>query len=94
MGTARSQALTAADFIGESEEERQSPPEWLEKEMIRRHQRRYSLGLVDSVMESLQNHSDPARSLRKEKVTRLFSSLQLISVYSVMKKLFTLSVSD
>lgn len=87
VGTARSQALTAADFIGESEEERQSPPEWLEKEMIRRHQRRYSLGLVDSVMESLQNHSDPARSLRKEKIEQEVTLEQLHKLKKAFEEL-------
>ncbi|XP_072269461.1 cilia- and flagella-associated protein 337-like [Pyxicephalus adspersus] len=87
VGTARSQALTPTDFTGESEEERQSPPEWLEKEIIRRHQRRYSLGLVDSVLESLQNQSDPARSLRKEKIEQEVTLEQLQKLKKAFEEL-------
>ncbi|KAM9320761.1 cilia- and flagella-associated protein 337-like [Gastrophryne carolinensis] len=77
VGAARSQTLSITNFSGESEQDRESPPEWLEREMIRRHQRRYSLGLVDNGMETLKNHSDPARSLRKEKIEQQVTLEQL-----------------
>ncbi|XP_075053776.1 cilia- and flagella-associated protein 337-like [Mixophyes fleayi] len=77
VGASRIQTLSSADCIGESKEQSQSPPEWLEKEILKRQQRRYSLGLVDNVLESLQNYSDPARSLRKEKIERQVTLDQL-----------------
>ncbi|XP_068123133.1 cilia- and flagella-associated protein 337-like [Hyperolius riggenbachi] len=87
VGIARVQAPSATDITGDSEEEDQSPPEWLEKEMIRRHQRRYSLGLVDNVLESLQNFSDPARSLRREKIEQEVTLEQLHKLKKAFEEL-------
>ncbi|XP_056417833.1 WD repeat-containing protein on Y chromosome-like isoform X1 [Hyla sarda] len=75
------------DYVEETKEQIQTPPEWLEKEMIRRQQRRYSLGLVDNVLESLQNFSDPARSLRKEKLEHQVTLEQLHKLKKAFEEL-------
>eukprot|EP00079_Xenopus_tropicalis_P014991 XP_004912094.2 PREDICTED: WD repeat-containing protein 64-like [Xenopus tropicalis] len=64
-------------------------PDWLEKELIRRKQRRHSLGLVENVTEkeSLQNQSDPARNLRKEKMERQVTLEQLKKLKDAFKEL-------
>ncbi|KAM8975945.1 cilia- and flagella-associated protein 337-like [Pelodytes ibericus] len=77
----RVQILTSTCYKEESEDEEDPcPPEWLEKELIRRQQRRHSLGLVENLTEkeSLQYHySDPARNLRKEKTEQQLTLEQL-----------------
>ncbi|XP_075190056.1 cilia- and flagella-associated protein 337-like [Anomaloglossus baeobatrachus] len=85
--TSRVQAMSPFDYSGEPREQIQTPPEWLEKEIIRRQQRRYSLGLVDNVMESLQNVSDPARSLRKEKFEQQVTLEQLHKLKKAFEEL-------
>ncbi|XP_073518596.1 cilia- and flagella-associated protein 337-like isoform X2 [Phyllobates terribilis] len=75
------------DYAGEPREQNQTPPEWLEKEVIRRQQRRYSLGLVDKSLESLQNFSDPARSLRKEKFEQQVTLEQLHKLKKAFEEL-------
>ncbi|KAM4702080.1 cilia- and flagella-associated protein 337-like [Discoglossus pictus] len=75
LAVSRIPSVTATYLLGPSEEQIRNPPEWLERELIKRRQRRHSLGLVENVTEkeNLQNQSDPARNLRggkfEQKVT-------------------------
>ncbi|KAM4796091.1 cilia- and flagella-associated protein 337-like [Rhinophrynus dorsalis] len=89
VGAHRTQVAPPTCFVDGLEEEIQSPPEWLEKEMIKRQQRRHSLGLVENVTEkeSLQNHADPSRGLRTEKIEREVTLEQLQKMKKVFEEL-------
>ncbi|XP_063807759.1 WD repeat-containing protein on Y chromosome-like isoform X2 [Pseudophryne corroboree] len=87
VGAPRIQTLPSTDCTEESNEQNQSPPEWMEKEMIIGQQRRHSLALVDNVLESLQNYSDPVRSLRKEKLEGRLTLEQLVKLKKAFKDL-------
>uniref|UniRef100_A0A8C5QCJ1 EF-hand domain-containing protein n=1 Tax=Leptobrachium leishanense TaxID=445787 RepID=A0A8C5QCJ1_9ANUR len=88
VGAPRVQVLSST-FNVDSEEEDQNLPEWLERELIRRQQRRYSLGLVENVnkTENLQIHSDPARNLRKEKIEQQVTLEQLRKLKKTFEEL-------
>ncbi|XP_073439273.1 cilia- and flagella-associated protein 337-like [Dendrobates tinctorius] len=83
----RGQTLSPYDYAEEPREQIQTTPEWLEKEVIRRQQRRYSLGLVDNALESLQNFSDPAKSLRKVKFEQQVTLDQLHKLKKAFEEL-------
>nr|XP_033806006.1 WD repeat-containing protein on Y chromosome-like [Geotrypetes seraphini] len=70
---------TASTFCSVEEvEEDSAPPEWLERELMRR-QRRHSIGLMNNVDQNaiIQNQADPARSLSKEKIEEQMTLEQL-----------------
>ncbi|XP_063285525.1 WD repeat-containing protein 49-like [Pelobates fuscus] len=83
----RTQSNTIFFEESEEEEEDQIPPEWLEKELIRRQQRRHSLGLVENLTENLQNNSDPTRNLRKEKIEQQVTLEQLCKLKKAFEEL-------
>ncbi|XP_075448271.1 cilia- and flagella-associated protein 337-like isoform X2 [Ascaphus truei] len=89
LGVTRVQAISTTCFNEESEEQNRTPPEWLEKELIKRKQRRHSLGLVENVTEkeNIQNQTDPARSLRKEKIEQDLTLEQLRKLKKVFEEL-------
>ncbi|OCT96047.1 hypothetical protein XELAEV_18013729mg [Xenopus laevis] len=89
LGASKSHTAPPNRFIEECNDLHVDLPDWLEKELIRRKQRRHSLGLVENVTEkeSLQNQSDPMRNLRKEKMERQVTLKQLKKLKDAFEEL-------
>ncbi|XP_029458508.1 WD repeat-containing protein 64-like isoform X2 [Rhinatrema bivittatum] len=87
LGGYRLQALSPFCYSEEAEED-PAPPEWLEKELIKRRQRRHSIGLVDNIEEKerIQSRADPAKSLKKERIEEQVTLEQLRKLKSAFQE--------
>ncbi|XP_078512126.1 cilia- and flagella-associated protein 337-like [Lissotriton helveticus] len=88
VGSLRWQSISPGAFLEEAEEEESpAPPEWLERELITRQQRRYSVGLMENVADNIQRRTDPTRSLRKGKIEQQVTLKQLQIIKAGFKTL-------
>ncbi|XP_053561542.1 WD repeat-containing protein 64-like [Bombina bombina] len=78
-GVEARRALLGSITSEEPEDQCLSPPEWLEKEIIKRQTKRHSLGLLENLKarEILHNQLDLVRSLWEEKIEQKITLAQL-----------------
>ncbi|XP_053313760.1 WD repeat-containing protein 64-like [Spea bombifrons] len=86
VGAPRFQTLSPTCYIEEPEEQEQSQPEWLQKALIKGQHRRHSLGMVNNITDK-ERCSDPAKSLRKEKIEHQMTLEQLQKLKNAFEEL-------
>ncbi|XP_068789293.1 uncharacterized protein [Struthio camelus] len=89
IGLQAAAPVSVSDFTEEAREDGSPLPEWLVKEMLKKQQRSYSIGLMENISESTraQRHFNPAKSLWKGKIEQQMTLEQLQRLNSAFQEL-------